>query len=78
MVSSQNSHINFYFQGHIPLAKDQRQTPAGETEANLGLRRDRQVLSLDEFTDEDLAAIAQSWVPAEYASLNRELIYDKL
>lgn len=36
-------------------------------------KRDRQVLSLDEFTDEDLAAIAQARVPAEYAGLDRDL-----
>ncbi len=36
-------------------------------------RRDRQVLSLDEFTDEDLAAIAGAKVPDEYAHLDKEV-----
>ena len=36
-------------------------------------RRDRQVLSLDEFTDEDLAAIADAKVPDEYAHLNKDV-----
>ncbi len=36
-------------------------------------RRDRQVLSIDDFTDEDLAAIAAAKVPAEYDHLNAEL-----
>ena len=36
-------------------------------------RRDRQVLSIDEFTDEDLAAIAKAKVPDEYAHLNKDL-----
>jgi len=40
-------------------------------------RRDRQVLSLDDFTDEDLAAIAEAKVPAKYAYLDKELDDDK-
>ena len=36
-------------------------------------RLDRQVLSVGELSDEDLAAIAAAEVPTEYASLNSEL-----
>ncbi|MGA7673610.1 MAG: type II toxin-antitoxin system Phd/YefM family antitoxin [Rhizomicrobium sp.] len=36
-------------------------------------RRDRQVLSLDDLADEDLAAIAKTKVPDEYAHLNKEV-----
>ena len=36
-------------------------------------RRDRQVMSLDEFTDEDLTAIASAKVPDEYAHLDKEV-----
>lgn len=36
-------------------------------------RRDRQVLGLEDFTDQDLAAIAKSKVPDEYRHLNEEL-----
>jgi len=35
-------------------------------------RRDREVLSLDDLTDDDLAAIAKSKVPDEYAQLDEE------
>ncbi|MGB5093590.1 MAG: type II toxin-antitoxin system Phd/YefM family antitoxin [Parvibaculum sp.] len=36
-------------------------------------RRDRQVLTLDDFSDADLAAIAEAEVPAEYAYLDKEI-----
>lgn len=36
-------------------------------------RRDREVLGLDDFTDADLAAIAEAQVPDEYAPLDDEL-----
>jgi PHD/YefM family antitoxin component YafN of YafNO toxin-antitoxin module len=36
-------------------------------------RRDRRVLGLEDFTDEDLAAIANAKVPEEYAYLDEEL-----
>jgi PHD/YefM family antitoxin component YafN of YafNO toxin-antitoxin module len=36
-------------------------------------RRDRRVVSLEEFTDEEMALIAKAEVPAEYAYLDEEL-----
>jgi PHD/YefM family antitoxin component YafN of YafNO toxin-antitoxin module len=36
-------------------------------------RRDRRVVRLEDFTEEEMAAIAQSEVPAEYAHLDDEL-----
>jgi prevent-host-death family protein len=36
-------------------------------------RRDRQVVRLEDFTDEEMALIAQAEVPAEYAHLDAEL-----
>lgn len=36
-------------------------------------RRDREVLSLDDFTDEDIAEIMKAKVPNEYAYLDEEL-----
>ena len=36
-------------------------------------RRDREVLGLEDLTDEDLAEIAKAEVPAEYNYLNEEL-----
>jgi prevent-host-death family protein len=36
-------------------------------------RRDRQVLTLDQFTPEDLASIAQAKVPEEYSHLDEEV-----
>ena len=36
-------------------------------------RRDREVLTLDDFTEEDIAAIEKSEMPAEYDYLNEEL-----
>lgn len=36
-------------------------------------RRDRQVLRLDDLTDEDLAAIAKAKVPDEFTHLNEEV-----
>jgi hypothetical protein len=36
-------------------------------------RRDRRVVLLEEFTDEEMALIAQAEVPAEFAHLDAEL-----
>jgi len=36
-------------------------------------RRDRRVVRLEDFTDEEMALIAQAEVPAEYAYLDAEL-----
>jgi prevent-host-death family protein len=36
-------------------------------------RRDRRVVRLEDFTDEEMALIAQADVPAEYAHLDAEL-----
>jgi prevent-host-death family protein len=36
-------------------------------------RRDRRVVLLEDFTDEEMALIAQAEVPAEYAYLDAEL-----
>ena len=36
-------------------------------------RRDRRVVRLEEFSDDEMALIAQAEVPAEYAHLNTEL-----
>ena len=36
-------------------------------------RRDRRVVRLEDFTDEEMALIADSEVPAEYAHLDAEL-----
>jgi prevent-host-death family protein len=36
-------------------------------------RRDRRVVRLEDFTDEEMALIAQAEVPAEYAHLDAEL-----
>ena len=36
-------------------------------------RRDRRVVRLEDFTDEEMALIARSEVPAEYAYLDAEL-----
>lgn len=36
-------------------------------------RRDRRVMSLDDFTDEDIAAIEQAQVPPEAAQFNHEV-----
>jgi prevent-host-death family protein len=36
-------------------------------------RRDRRVVRLEDFTDEEMALIAQAEVPAEYACLDAEL-----
>ena len=36
-------------------------------------RRDRRVVRLEDFTDEEMALIAQAEVPAEYAQLDAEL-----
>jgi prevent-host-death family protein len=36
-------------------------------------RRDRQVVRLEDFTDEEMALIAQAEVPAEYGSLDGKL-----
>jgi prevent-host-death family protein len=36
-------------------------------------RRDRRVVRLEDFTDEEMAAIARAEVPPEYASLDAEL-----
>lgn len=36
-------------------------------------RRDRRVVRLEDFTDEEMALIAQAEVPAEYVNLDAEL-----
>ena len=36
-------------------------------------RRDRRVLTIEEFTEEEIAAISKAEVPAEYAYLDEEL-----
>jgi prevent-host-death family protein len=36
-------------------------------------RRDRQVLGLDDFTEQDLAAIAKAGVPDKYAHLDKDM-----